>query len=99
MATYTIEFTIADEHVERIRSALRQYFGPIHESVTEEITNPETGEIETQSKIVPRELTPEELLARVRQMSIDNVKAIVTSVESKDLIANTRASIDAVVVE
>jgi hypothetical protein len=99
MATFTIQFSVSDEHIERIRSALRKHFGPVNENVTEEITNSETGQIETKTILVSRELTPEELLAKVRQMSIDNIKAIVMSVEANEAISLAKASVDAVNVE
>lgn len=99
MATFTIQFSVADEHMDRIRTALRKHFGPVYENVIEEISNPETGQIETRATSVARELTPEELLAKVRQMSIDNIKSIVMSIEANEAVALAKASVDAVNVE
>lgn len=99
MATFTIQFTVADEHMDRIRAALRKHFGPVNENVTEEVVDPETQEVTLNTITVTRELTPEELLARVRQLSIDNIKAIVMSVEANEAINAARASVEAVTVE
>lgn len=90
MATFTIQFSVADEHMERIRYALRKHFGPVVESITD---------AEGNSSSVSRELTGEELLAKVRQMSINNVKAIVTSVEADEAAQAAREAVTAVVVE
>ena len=91
MVTFTIEFSVADEHMDRIRYALRKQFGPVAESVID----PETGE----ETIVPREMTGTELLARVRQFSIDNIKAIVMAVEAEEAAQAVRDAVTAVVVE
>lgn len=91
MATFTIEFSVADEHMDRIRYALRKQFGPVSESVID----PGTGEQTT----VPREMTGTELLARVRQFSIDNIKAIVMAVEAEEAAQAARDAVTAVVVE
>ena len=91
MATFTIEFSVSDEHMDRIRYALRKQFGPVAEIITE----PETGE----EIIVPREMTGTELLARVRQFSIDNIKAIVMAVEAEEAAQAARDAVTAVVVE
>jgi|LakMenE18May11ns_1017448.scaffolds.fasta_scaffold8223677_1 hypothetical protein len=99
MATFTIEFSVADEHMDRIRAALRKHFGPAFETITEEVANPLTGELETRQIPTTRELTPEELLAKVRQMSIDNIKTIVMNYEANEAIAIARASVNAVIVE
>lgn len=99
MATFNIQFSVADEHMDRIRSALRKHFGPVNETVTQEVTDPNTGEIQIQSIAVSRELTPEELLERVRQMSINNIKTIVMNIEANEASAIARASVNAVVVE
>lgn len=97
MATYTIEFTVADEHMDKFMAALKQYFGPIQEHVIEEITNLETGQIENFPKLVFRERTSEELITALRQMSINNIKNIIMSFESNEAIANARVSVDAVI--
>ena len=99
MATYTIEFSVADEHTDKFMAALKQYFGPIQENVIEEITNLETGQIENFPKPVFRERTPEELIARIRQMSIENIKNIIMTYESNEAMTIARASTDAVIVE
>ena len=91
MATFTIEFSVADEHMDRIRHALRRQFGPVSEAGTD----PETGE----QTVVTREMTAPELLARVRQFSIDNIKAIVMAVEAEEAAQAARDAVTAVVVE
>lgn len=91
MATFTIEFTVADEHMDRIRHALRRQFGPVVETVTD----PETGEPATTT----RDMTGPELLARIRQFSIDNIKAIVMAVEAEEAAQAARDAVTAVVVE
>jgi hypothetical protein len=91
MATFTIEFTVADEHMDRIRHALRKQFGPVTEAVTDAGTGEQT--------MVTRDLTGEELLARVRQFSIDNIKAIVMAVEAEEAAQAARDAVTAVVVE
>ena len=91
MATFTIEFSVADEHMDRIRYALRKQFG----LVSELVTDPETGE----QTIIPREMTGPELLARVRQFYIDNIKAIVMAVEAEEAAQAARDAVTAVVVE
>lgn len=91
MASFTIEFTVADEHMDRIRHALRKQFGP----VTEVTIDPETGE----PVITTRDMTGPELLARVRQFSIDNIKAIVMAVEAEEAAQAARDAVTAVVVE
>jgi hypothetical protein len=91
MASFTIEFTVADEHMDRIRHALRKQFGP----VTEVTTDPETGEQVTTT----RDMTGPELLARIRQFSIDNIKAIVMAVEAEEAAHAARDAVTAVVVE
>lgn len=96
MATFTIQFSVADEHMDRISAALRKHFGPTYDTVTTETTDPETGAVTTTTAQVPRDMNGEELLARVRQLSIDNVKAIVMSVEANAAIEAARASVEAV---
>ena len=91
MATFTIEFSVADAHMDRIRRALRRQFGP----VSEVGTDAETGE----QTVVTREMTGPELLARVRQFSIDNIKAIVMAVEAEEAAQAARNAVTAVVVE
>jgi hypothetical protein len=91
MATFTIQFSVADAHMERIRYALRKQFGPKVETVT----NPETGEVTSTS----RDLNGDELLWKVRQLSIDNIKAIVMSVEAGEAAQAARDSVTAVIVE
>ena len=91
MATFTIEFSVADEHMDRIRHALRRQFGPISGVGTDA----ETGE----QTVVTREMTAPELLARVRQFSIDNIKAIVMAVEAEEAAQAARDAVTAVVVE
>ena len=91
MATFTIEFSVADEHMDRIRRALRRQFGPVSESGMDT----ETGE----QTVVTREMTAPELLARVRQFSIDNIKAIVMAVEAEEAAQAARDAVTAVVVE
>jgi len=91
MAIFTIEFAVADEHMDRIRHALRKQFGPVVEAVTD----PETGE----ETMVAREMTGTELIARVRQFSIDNIKAIVMAVEAEEAAQVARDAVTAVVVE
>lgn len=102
MATYTIEFSVADEHMDKFIAALRKHFGPIHDNVIEEITNLETGQIENFPRPVSRDRTPEELMTKVRQMSVDNIKNIIISFESSEAIAAARsnaiASIDSIIV-
>lgn len=91
MATFQIEFSVADEHMDRIRYALRKQFGP----VTETVTDTETGEQST----ISREMTGTELLARVRQFSIDNIKAIVMAVEVEEAAKAARDAVTSVIVE
>lgn len=91
MATFTIAFTVADEHMDRIRHALRKQFGPVSDAVTDA----ETGE----QTVVTREMTGAELLARVRQFSIDNIKAIVMAVEAEEAAQAARDAVTAVAVE
>lgn len=97
MATYTIEFSVADEHADKFMAALRQYFGPIQENVIEQVTNLETGQIEEFPRPVFRDRTPEELITRLRQMSIENIKNIIMTYESNEAIAIARASVDTVI--
>ena len=99
MATFTIQFSVADEHMDRIRYALRKHFGPVADIVEETITDPETGEQTTTTKTVMRDLDGAELLAKVREMSINNVKSIVMAVEAEDAARLARESVTAVVVE
>lgn len=91
MATFTISFTVADEHMSRIGSALRKHFGP----VTEQVVDPVTGEETTNQ----RELTTEELIGKIRMMAINNVKSIVMSIESEEAARIARDSVSSVVVE
>lgn len=91
MATFTIEFSVADDQMERIRYALRKQFGP----VTETVIDPETGEEST----ITREMNGLELLQRVRKFSIDNIKAIVMSVEAEEAAKAARDAVTEVVVE
>lgn len=91
MATFTIQFSVADEHMERIRYALRKQFGPVNENVT----NPETGEIST----ISREMNGQELLEKVRQISIDNIKAIVMNIEANEAAQKARDDVTSVIVE
>jgi hypothetical protein len=91
MATFTIEFTVADEHMDRIRHALRKQFGPVSEAVTDAGTGEQT--------IVTRDMTGEELLARIRKFSIDNIKTIVMAVEAEEAAQAARDAVTAVVVE
>jgi hypothetical protein len=88
MATFTISFSVADEHMDRIRVALRKHFGPVH--VVE--TDPVTGE----ERLNIRELTGAELLDKVREMSINNVKSIVMAVESEEAMTTARQSVSSV---
>lgn len=99
MATFTIQFTVADEHMDRIRAALHKHFGPINEIVTQDVTDPETGETTQTSSVNSREMTGEEMLAKIREMSINNVKAIVMSVEAEEAARAARESVTAVIVE
>lgn len=99
MATFTIEFTVADEHMDRIRAALRKHFGPVYETVTQDVTDPDTGDVTTSSSSVARDMTGEELLARIRQMSIDNIKGIVMSVEAEEAARLAREAVSSVTVE
>ena len=91
MAEFTITFTVADDHMDRIRHALRKQFGP----VSEVLMDADTGEETT----ITREMNPEELLARVRRFSIDNIKAIVMAVEVEEASQAARDAVTAVVVE
>lgn len=108
MATFTIQFTVADEHMDRIRYALRKHFGQVTEAVTQEVIDPETGlpviDPETglpvvNNTTVTRDLTGDELLAKVREMSINNVKSIVMTVEAEEAAKLARDSVTAVIVE
>ena len=99
MAEFTITFSVADDHMDRIRYALHKHFGPVTEEVIEQVTNPETGEVVNVANMVTRQMTPEETLAKVRLMSIDNIKAIVMAVEVEEAAAVARASVSAVIVE
>lgn len=99
MATFTIQFSVADEHMERIRYALRKHFGPVSEQVEEEVIDPDTGAVTFNVKNVSRDMTGEELLKKVRQMSIDNIKSIVMSVEANEAAAKAREAVTAVAVE
>ena len=91
MAKFTIQFSVADEHLERIHYALRKHFG----QVTDDGIDPATGQPIKYS----RDMTPEELLQRVRKMSMDNIKSIVMSVEVEEAAKKARDSIKAVVIE
>ena len=91
MASFTITFTVADAHMDRIRYALRKQFGQVSETVQD----PETGEQTT----FTRDMSGTELLARVRQFSIDNIKAIVMAVEVEEAAQAVRDAVTAVVVE
>lgn len=91
MATFTIEFSVADDQMDRIRYALRKQFGP----VTEVVTDPETGEEST----ITRDMNGLELLQRVRKFSIDNIKAIVMAVEAEEAAKAARDAVTEVVVE
>lgn len=99
MATFTFTFNVPDDQMDRINAALRKHFGPVVERVTNEVVNPETGEVTTTTTSTQRELTGDELLARVRQMSIDSVKNIVISVEAEAAARAARDAVTAVVVE
>jgi hypothetical protein len=61
--------------------------------------DPETGETTQTSSLISRAMTPEEMLAKIREMSINNVKAIVMSVEAEEAARVARESVTAVVVE
>lgn len=91
MAEFTITFSVADDHMDRIRHALRKQFGPVNEVLTDAETGEET--------IITREMNSEELLARVRRFSIDNIKAIVMAVEAEEAAQAARDAVTAVVVE
>lgn len=99
MATFTIEFSVADEHMDRIRYALRKQFGQVQETITENVTDEATGEVTTVERTVMRDMTGAELLARVRQFSIDNIKAIVMAVEAEEAAQAARDAVTAVQVE
>ena len=58
-------------------------------------TDAETGE----QAVVTREMTGAELLARVRQFSIDNIKAIVMAIEAEEAAQAARDAVTAVAVE
>lgn len=99
MATFTIEFSVADEHMDRIRYALRKQFGQVPETITETIIDEATGEATTVERTQMRDMTGEELLARVRQFSIDNIKAIVMAVEAEEAAKAARDAVSAVQVD
>jgi len=99
MADYTINFSIPDEHVPRIRYALIKQFGQIAEEVTEEVTDPVTNEVTTVTNTIMRDPTSEENLERVRTMAINNIKAIVMSVEAEEAAAAARAAISSIIIE
>lgn len=99
MAKFTIEFSVADEHMDRIRYALRKQFGQVPETVTETIIDEATGEATTVERTQMRDMTAAELLARVRQFSIDNIKAIVMAVEAEEAAKAARDAVSAVKVE
>lgn len=91
MAEFTITFTVANDHMDRIRYALRKQFGPVSEVVIDAQTGEETT--------ITREINAVELLERVRRFSIDNIKAIVMAVEAEEAAQATRDAVTAVVVE
>lgn len=99
MATFTIQFSVADEHMDRIRYALRKQFGQVPETIVETVIDEVTGEETTVERTQMRDMTPEELLARVRQFSIDNIKAIVMAVESDEAAQAAKAAVSAVQVD
>ena len=91
MATFTIEFSVADEHMDRIRRALRRQFGP----VSEVGTDAETGE----QTVVTREMTTPELLARGRQFSNRARDEAHQVVQAEEAAQAARDAVTAVVVE
>jgi hypothetical protein len=99
MATFTFQFTVADEHMGRISYALRKQFGPAYDTVVTEVHDPELGTTSRITNQVPREMTSAEVLERVRQLSIDNIKGIVLAVEVNDAAQKARDSVTSVVVE
>lgn len=91
MATFTIQFSVADQHMERIRYALRKQFGPVRVVTTDATTGEQV--------VTEREMDGAELLAKVRQLSIDNIKNIVMAVEADEAAKLARDSVTSVVVE
>lgn len=91
MATFTIEFTVPDEYMDRIRYALRKQFG----QVTENVVDPETGAVST----ISRDMNGDELLAKVREISIENIKSIIMNVEANEAAQRARDAVTSVVIE
>ena len=86
MATFNIEFSMSDEHMDRVTAALKMYFGAVLEHTPEGIP-------------IARELTNEEVFTKLRQMYIDNIKTIVVNYEADEAIAIVKASVNAIVIE
>jgi hypothetical protein len=99
MATITLQFVISDTDLERIYTALRKHFGPITEETTEDVTDPVTQEVSQVTTVTTRDMTPMELIAHLRENSINNVKSIVASVEAEEAALAARLSATAVVIE